>query len=85
MYGIFFQLVKKLGVNLLVMGTVGRTGIPGLIIGNSAESILSQFDGSVLAVKPPDFVTAVTLEERSKPALVGELSGEHSGPNDPGT
>jgi nucleotide-binding universal stress UspA family protein len=39
----------------LVMGTIGRTGIPGVIIGNTAEDILIAIDGSVLAVKPPSF------------------------------
>ena len=40
-----------------------RIGIPGLIIGNTAESVLNQIECSVLAVKPPDLVTPVTLEE----------------------
>ena len=44
------------------MGTVGRTGIPGVIIGNTAEAILNRVTCSVLAVKPPDFETPVTLE-----------------------
>jgi nucleotide-binding universal stress UspA family protein len=42
---------------------VARTGIPGLIIGNTAESVLSKIDCSVLAVKPPNFITPVTLED----------------------
>jgi nucleotide-binding universal stress UspA family protein len=57
------SLAEELNVDLMVMGTVGRTGIPGLIIGNTAESVLSQIHCSVLAVKPPGFVTPVTLEE----------------------
>ncbi|WP_213457176.1 universal stress protein [Thiocapsa sp.] len=44
------------------MGTVGRTGIPGLLMGNTAETILQQVDCSVLAIKPPGFVTPVTLD-----------------------
>jgi len=48
-------------VELIVMGTVCRTGIAGLIIGNTAESILCQADCSVLAVKPGRFVTPVKL------------------------
>jgi len=57
------SLAEQFNVDLLVMGTVARTGIPGLIIGNTAESVLSQIHCSVLAVKPPGFVTPVTLEE----------------------
>lgn len=54
-------LVKRIGVDLVVMGTVARTGVPGFIMGNTAESILSQIDCSVLAIKPPGFETPVTL------------------------
>ena len=48
--------------DLIVMGTVLRTDIPGLFIGRTAEGILNTIDCSVLAVKPPGFVTPVTLE-----------------------
>ncbi|MDB4777856.1 universal stress protein [bacterium] len=47
--------------DLLVMGTVCRTGIPGFFIGNTAETILSQVDCSVLTVKPNEFVSPVRL------------------------
>jgi len=42
-------------VELVVMGTVARTGIPGFIIGNTAEQTLSRLDCSVIAVKPSGF------------------------------
>ena len=45
------------------MGTVARTGIPGLLIGNTAETILQRVDCSVLAVKPDGFVSPVGLDE----------------------
>ena len=48
-------------VDLIVMGTVGRTGIRGLFIGNTAEAILNQVKCSVLAVKPPGFETPIRL------------------------
>lgn len=53
-------LAKQINADLVVMGTVARTGIPGFIIGNTAESILNQIDCSVLAIKPPGFMTPVT-------------------------
>lgn len=58
------RLVRRLGIGLIVMGTVARSGIPGLLIGNTAESILTQIDCSVLAVKPEGFVTPVKLGRR---------------------
>jgi len=50
---------QKKRVELIVMGTVARTGIPGFIIGNTAEKALNAVDCSVLAVKPGLFVTPV--------------------------
>lgn len=55
-------LAKQLAVDILVMGTVARTGVPGFIMGNTAETILNQIDCSVLAIKPPGFKTPVRLE-----------------------
>ncbi len=55
-------LAKRIEADLVVMGTVGRTGVPGFIVGNTAEMILNQIDCSVLAIKPPGFTTPVTVE-----------------------
>jgi nucleotide-binding universal stress UspA family protein len=56
-------LAAELRADLVVMGTVARTGISGLIIGNTAEAILDQLACSVLAIKPPGFKTPVKLDE----------------------
>jgi len=55
-------LAKAIDTDLVVMGTVARTGVPGFIMGNTAETILNQIDCSVLAIKPPGFQTPVTME-----------------------
>ena len=52
-------MTEQYGIDLIVMGTIGRVGIPGFIIGNTAESILEQTKCSVLAVKPEGFKTPV--------------------------
>ncbi len=52
----------ELAVDLVVMGTVARVGLPGFFMGNTAESILNQLDCSVLTVKAPGFISPVTLE-----------------------
>ena len=54
-------LARQIETDLIIMGTVARTGIPGFIMGNTAEEILNQIDCSVLAVKPPGFATPITL------------------------
>ncbi len=56
------QFIRNVGADILVMGTVARTGIKGLLIGNTAEVILDQVDCSVIAVKPIGFESPVTLE-----------------------
>lgn len=52
---------KSENVDLLVMGTVCRTGIPGFFIGNTAEKILDEVDCSLLTVKPEGFVSPVEV------------------------
>lgn len=54
-------LAAEVQADLVVMGTIARTGVSGLIIGNTAETILSQLSCSVLAIKPPGFTTPVEL------------------------
>lgn len=56
------EIARDLAVDLVVMGTVARTGIAGFFMGNTAESILTQLDCSVLTIKPPEFISPVTLE-----------------------
>jgi nucleotide-binding universal stress UspA family protein len=57
------QLVEREDIDLVVMGTISRTGIPGLIIGNAAETVLSAVKCSILTVKPEGFVSPVQLEQ----------------------
>lgn len=56
-------LARRLRADLLVMGTVARSGIAGLIIGNTAENVLDDLTCSVLAVKPRGFVSPVRLPD----------------------
>jgi universal stress protein E len=53
------HFIEAHGIHLLVMGTIGRGGIQGIMIGNTAERLLPEVHCSVLAVKPPDFVCPV--------------------------
>lgn len=55
------EVMLRQHINVIVMGTVARTGIEGLLIGNIAETILRRVDSSVLAVKPHGFETPVRL------------------------
>ena len=53
------EAVSHHRINLLVMGTVARTGVGGLVMGNTAERVLDQISRSFIAVKPPGFVSPI--------------------------
>lgn len=53
------RVVDDLQIDILVMGTVGRTGIAGFVIGNTAENVLRELRCSLLALKPNGFVSPV--------------------------
>jgi len=55
------EVVAAEGVDLLVMGTVARSGIPGLLIGNTAERVLRKLRCTVLTLKPDGFVTPLRV------------------------
>ena len=55
------RLAHDKQIDLIVMGTVCRTGIAGFFIGNTAEKILQEVDCSVLTVKPEGFVSPVNV------------------------
>lgn len=54
------RLVKRLNIDLVSLGTVGRSGIKGVLLGNTAEKVLDTCDCSILTVKPADFVSPIS-------------------------
>jgi universal stress protein E len=52
----------RIDPDLVVMGTVSRGGLAGVIVGNTAERVLGRLDCSLLTVKPSDFICPVTLD-----------------------
>lgn len=57
------KMARKENVDLIVMGTLSRTGISGMLLGNNAEKILDLVDCSLLTVKPEGFVTPVKFKK----------------------
>ena len=53
------DVIAEVNPSTVVMGTLARSGIPGYIIGNTAERVLVDVNRSVLAVKPEGFVSPV--------------------------
>ncbi len=56
------ESVTRLSPGLVVMGTVSRAGIPGMLMGNTAERLIDRIDCALLAIKPKEFVCPVTLD-----------------------
>ena len=54
------NFVRDNSVDLVVMGTIARSGLTGLLMGNASEEVLDQINCSVLAVKPYSFKTPNT-------------------------
>lgn len=51
--------IKDFAIHLVVMGTVGKTGLAGMIMGNTAERLLPRIPCSILAIKPDDFESPI--------------------------
>lgn len=51
------EMAEQLDVDLVIMGTLARSGLKGIVIGNTAESVLGALKCSVLTVKPSGFVS----------------------------
>ena len=56
-----YKYLEEHSIDLLIMGTIARTGLAGVFTGNTAESLLPWVRCSVIALKPKDFVSPVSL------------------------
>jgi len=72
------RLARELGVDAIVMGTVGRSGLAGLLIGEMAEEILNRVDCGVVCVKPDGFVSPVKLDVQDDARLLAAGSPQAS-------
>ncbi|MCO7023578.1 universal stress protein [Vibrio paracholerae] len=42
-------------IDLVILGSMSRTGISGFVMGNTAESMINQLECSVMTLKPDSF------------------------------
>jgi nucleotide-binding universal stress UspA family protein len=61
--------VTRHNIDLVVMGSVGRAGLEGFLIGETAETIIRSVQCSVLVVKPHGFVSPVGAHAEALKAL----------------
>jgi len=57
------ECVERLRPGLVVMGTLSRGGVSGLLMGNTAERLVDRIDCALLTIKPNDFVCPVPPAE----------------------
>lgn len=53
------RIATKHHTDLITMGTVGRSGIKGVLLGNTAERVLDTCDCSILTFKSDDYVSPI--------------------------
>jgi len=53
------EVAGQLSASLIVLGTVARSGLAGLFIGNTAEAVLERSQTDVLVVKPAGFKSPI--------------------------
>jgi universal stress protein E len=51
------DVANRLNSELVVIGTVGRTGLSAALVGNTAEHVIDSLDCDVLALKPDGYVS----------------------------
>lgn len=49
------DLVEQLKAGVVVLGTLGGTGISALLIGNTAEHVIDHLKCDLLVIKPDNF------------------------------
>lgn len=53
---------EHIAADLIVMGTVARTGLSGIVMGNTAELVLGAVRCEVLVLKPETFVSPLVVQ-----------------------
>lgn len=65
-HSVIQDAVDRLSTDLVIMGTQGRSGISGLLVGNTAERVFSHLTCSVLAIKPEGFKCPINFPEQTE-------------------
>lgn len=54
------KVAKQLDAELVILGTIGRTGLSAALIGNTAEHVIDQLNCDILALKPNGYISPLT-------------------------
>ena len=56
-------MAEHLQAGIVVLGTVGRTGISAAFLGNTAEQVIDHLRCDLLVIKPDQYQTPVELDD----------------------
>ncbi|MNH06177.1 Universal stress protein E [compost metagenome] len=57
------DLAEHLQAGVVVLGSLGRTGISAAFIGNTAEQVIDHLKCDLLVLKPDDFDCPIVMDE----------------------
>ncbi|WP_380178160.1 universal stress protein UspE [Kalamiella sp. sgz302252] len=57
------DLADRLDAGVVVLGTIGRTGLSAAFLGNTAEQVIDHLRCDLLAIKPEGFTSPIELDE----------------------
>ncbi|MDE1187948.1 MAG: universal stress protein UspE [Pantoea sp.] len=57
------DIAAHLGAGIVVLGTIGRTGLSAAFLGNTAEQVIDHLRCDLLAIKPDDFKSPLELDD----------------------
>lgn len=55
------SVIEELKIDMLIIASSGRGGIPGMLFGNTVERLLPELPCSLLTIKPDDFVCPIDV------------------------
>ncbi|PKF62577.1 universal stress protein UspE [Psychromonas sp. psych-6C06] len=55
------NIAKEIEAELVILGTVGRSGLSATLLGHTAEQVIDQLDCDLLALKPAGYISPITL------------------------
>lgn len=55
------NIAKEIDAELVILGTVGRSGLSATLLGHTAEQVIDSLDCDLLALKPNGFISPITL------------------------
>jgi universal stress protein E len=62
--------VAETGAEILIMGSISRSGLKRIVVGNTAETLLYRLPCDLLIVKPEGFESRITAESRGARLIV---------------